>query len=85
MPEETHASALSMALARAEHSFFDVFDVGPCHEALFECFSHVELRQLLQGVNNGELRRLVDAFLRRYPIRAADVAVGQHSVLCSTS
>jgi len=27
-------------------TFFSVFDVGPCHEALFEGFTHKELRAL---------------------------------------
>ena len=70
-----------MAHIVATPTFADVFDVGPCHEALFENFSHKELVRLARGVANSELRDLVVTYLERYPIRAADVAAGEHVAL----
>ena len=59
-------------------TFAYVLAIGPCHESLFESFSHVELRRLQRDIGNREFRGLVGAFLERYPIRAIDVAAGQH-------
>ena len=70
-----------MAHATSLLGFFDVFDVGPCHEALLEQFTHKELRRLQRDVGSAELRELIGAYLERYPIRAADIAAGEHVVL----
>ena len=47
--------------------FFDVFDIGPCHEVLFASSSHCELPALQSAVGNRELRDLIGAYLQRYP------------------
>jgi len=62
-------------------SFFTVFSIGPCYEALFVSFTHKELRALQLDARNNEMRHCIDGYLDRYPIRAVDVAAGQHSAL----
>ena len=69
-----------MALSAAPPTFSDVFDIGPCHEALFQHFTHRELLGL-RGFGNSELKALIRSYLARYPIRAADVAAGEHTAL----
>ena len=68
-------------LQRPPPTFSSVFSIGPCSEALFESFTCKQLRKLQQDAGNSELRHLVDSYLRRYPIRQADVAAGQHVAL----
>jgi len=68
-------------MSLAAPDFSTVFDIGPCHEALFEGFTHRELRALARGVGNRELRDLIGVYLRRYPIRQADVRAGEHVAL----
>ena len=65
----------------ADPDFSTVLGVGPCSESLFANFTCKELRALQLGVGNDELRHLIDSYLERYPMRAADVEAGQHVAL----
>ena len=62
-------------------TFSSVFAVGPCHESLFENFSHKELRRLQRDIGNREFRDLVSSYVECYPIRAVDVRAGEHMAL----
>ena len=68
-------------MAHRNPTFSSVLAIGPCHESLFEHFSHKQLRRLQRDIGNREFRDLVSSYVECYPIRAVDVRAGEHMAL----
>ena len=70
-----------MSQLGTDPTFDAVFAIGPCHESLFESFTHKQLRRLQRDVKNSDLKDVIEAYLKRYTIRQADVDAGDHVAL----